>query len=288
MRLGAHMSIAGGIYLAIERGKEIDCESIQILTKSNRQWAAKPLTEEDINNFKETREKIKSIRPIFAHTAYLINLGAHDKELEKKSIDAMAIEIDRTEDLGLEYLVHHPGSNTGIEVGETEEDCLKRIAKNLNFLFEKTQKYKSIVCLETMAGQGANLGQKFEHLREIINQIKQKKRIGVCFDTCHAYGAGYDFTTEKKYNEMWDEFDDIIGLNYLYCFHLNDSEKDLSSNVDRHTHIGEGKIGKKPFGFFLNDERFMEHPGVLETPKKAKDMADDIRNLKVLRSLITK
>ena len=282
------MSIAGGIFKAIERGDEIDCESIQIFTKSNRQWAAKPLTDDDIKTFKETRKEIKNIWPIFSHTSYLINLGAHNPETLQKSIDSMEIEINRAESLGLEYIVLHPGTATGKEEGETEEDVLKRIANNLNILFKKTSGYKSKVCLETMAGQGNNVGYKFEHLKLIIDQIKDKNRIGVCFDTCHVFAAGYDFLTEKSYNKMWDEFDNIIGLNYLFIFHLNDSEKELGSRVDRHTHIGQGKIGKKPFGFFLNDERFKDHPGILETPKNSKDTTNDIMNLNVLRSLIIK
>jgi deoxyribonuclease-4 len=190
--------------------------------------------------------------------------------------------------LGLEYIVLHPGTATGIDEDETEEDALKRIANNLNNLFKKTPNYKSIVCLETMAGQGNNVAYNFEQLKFIIDQIKDKNRIGVCFDTCHAFAAGYDFTTEKKYNQMWDEFDEIVGLKYLYTFHLNDSENELGSNVDRHTHIGQGKIGKEPFAFFLNDERFKNHAGVLETPKKATDTKNDVMNLKVLRSLIKK
>jgi deoxyribonuclease-4 len=288
MRLGAHMSIAGGLFKAIESGDEINCESIQIFTKSNRQWAAKPLTEEDIKSFKEKRKKIKNIWPIFSHTSYLINLGASNPETLKKSIDSMAIELERAESLGLEYIVLHPGTATGIDEDETEEDALKRIANNLNNLFKKTPNYKSIVCLETMAGQGNNVAYNFEQLKFIIDQIKDKNRIGVCFDTCHAFAAGYDFTTEKKYNQMWDEFDEIVGLKYLYTFHLNDSENELGSNVDRHTHIGQGKIGKEPFAFFLNDERFKNHAGVLETPKKATDTKNDVMNLKVLRSLIKK
>lgn len=282
------MSIAGGIFKAIERGNEIDCESIQIFTKSNRQWAAKPLTDDDLNTFKETRKATKNIWPIFSHTSYLINLGAHNPETLLKSIDSMEIEINRTESLGLEYIVLHPGTATGKEEGETEEDALKRIANNLNILFKKTSEYKSIVCLETMAGQGNNVGYKFEHLKLIIDQIKDKNRIGICFDTCHVFAAGYDFLTEKSYNKMWDEFDNTIGLEYLFVFHLNDSENELGSRVDRHTHIGQGKIGKKPFGFFLNDKRFNDYPGILETPKNSKDTTNDVKNLKILRSLIIK
>ncbi len=288
MRTGAHISIAGGIFKAIERGNEITCESIQIFTKSNRQWAAKPLTDVDINTFKEIRKETKSIWPIFSHTSYLINLGAHNPETLQKSIDSMEIEMDRAESLGLEYIVLHPGTATGKEEGETEEDALKRIADNLNMLFKKTLEYKSKVCLETMAGQGNNVGYKFEHLKFIIDQIKDKNRIGVCFDTCHVFAAGYDFLTEKSYNKMWDEFDNIIGLDYLYIFHFNDSENELDSRVDRHTHIGQGKIGKKPFGFFLNDKRFKDYPGILETPKNSKDATNDVKNLKILRSLIIK
>ncbi|MHA1301560.1 MAG: deoxyribonuclease IV, partial [Candidatus Helarchaeota archaeon] len=283
MRLGAHMPIGGGIYKSIERGYKIGCESIQIFTKSNRQWKAKPLSDEDIDKFIETKKKFKDkIFPIFAHTSYLINLAAPDTEIYEKSLDAMLIEMQRAEALKLPYLVLHPGSHldkknpiTGLEKG------IKRIAKAINKLHKQTEGFKVVICLETMAGQGTNIGKKFEEIADIIKLIDDDSRIGVCFDTCHSFAAGYDIRTEKAYNKTWEEFDNIIGLVRLKVFHINDSQALLAKRKDRHEHIGKGKIGKAGFKLLLNDPRFKNYAGVLETPK-GKDLAEDVENLKVL------
>jgi len=167
---------------------------------------------------------------------------------------------------------------------KTKQEALNQIANQLNKLIESTKPSNVIILLETTAGQGKGLGNKFHHFKTIIDKIQNKKRIGICFDTAHSFAAGYDFTTKKKYDGILNEFDDIIGLNYLFAFHLNDTDKSCGSRVDRHTHIGQGKIGKAPFGFFINDEKFKDMPGILETPK-GKDMKEDIMNLKILKSL---
>ena len=287
MRLGAHMSVAGGKYMALERGKELGCESIQVFIRSVRSWSAKPLDKKDIDDFLKKKEELKEeIWPIISHNSYLINLASIDKEKLEKSYNAMLDELIKADQLGIEYENMHPGV---IPISDknaiSKKEALIQIANQLNELIDETKGSKVKILLETTAGQGKGLGNKFHHLATIIDKIKDKNRIGVCFDTAHSFAAGYDFTTKKKYDEMWNEFDDIIGLKFLFAFHLNDTEKDLGSRVDRHTHIGQGKIGKEPFGFLLNDDRFRDHPGILETPK-GKDIKEDVMNLKILRSLI--
>ncbi len=287
MRLGAHMSVTGGKYMALERGKELGCETIQVFIRSVRSWSAKPLVQSDIEDFLKKKEELKEeIWPIISHNSYLINLASIDNEKLEKSYSAMLDELIKADQLGIEYENMHPGVIPMSDKEEiTKDEALNQIANQLNQLMVETSDSKVRILLETTAGQGKGLGNKFHHIKTIIDKIKEKIRIGVCFDTAHSFAAGYDFTTKKKYNEMWNEFDDIIGLKYLFAFHLNDTEKDLGSRVDRHAHIGQGKIGKEPFGFFLNDDRFRDHPGILETPK-GKDMKEDVMNLKVLRALI--
>ena len=276
------MFITGGLHKAIAAGEELNCETIQLFTKSNRSWNAKPLNEADIEKFLQKCSET-SISPIFAHNTYLINLSATDLNVLEKSQNGMKMEIERAEQLQLPFTVLHPGSH----LGAGEDKGLQKVADNLRKLLTETEGYKVRVLLETTAGQGTNLGYKFEHLATLIKLIDYPDRIGTCFDTCHAFAAGYDFRTEKGYEEVIASFDSIIGLDTLYAFHLNDAQNDLGSRVDRHEHIGKGKIGKEGFKYFLNDPRFKDHPAVLETPK-GKDYKEDVMNLKVLRSLIIK
>lgn len=276
--LGAHMSIAGGIHLAIERGESIGCTAIQIFTKSNRQWHAKPITDEEAIAFKNAW-KSSSIQSVIAHASYLINIGSSNHEIEKKSVNALELEIKRCAALDIPYLVLHPGSRTDTN----EESCLAKISDNLNKLLTKTS--DCTILLEIMAGQGTSVGYSFEHLAQIIKNIDHKNRVGVCLDTCHAFAAGYDFGTKKTYNLMWEQFDKIIGINKLKAIHINDSQKDIGSRVDRHTDIGKGKIGFKAFELLFNDPRFFDIPKVLETPKD--DLSDDKRNMEKLIDLLT-
>lgn len=288
MRLGAHMMVSGGKYKAIERGLSINCETIQIFIRNVRGWKSKPLVQKEIDQFLEFKSKSeKKLWPIFSHNSYLINLATSDEEKLNKSYEAMLDELIKADQLQLDYVVIHPGTYNYEDKNESKETGLNRISEQLNKLLTDTKVSKVKVLLETVAGQGHNLGRKFHHLKTIIGKIIDKNRIGVCFDTCHSFASGYDFTSKKGYNEMWDEFESVVGLKYLYAFHLNDSENELGSRIDRHAHIGQGKIGKDPFGFFLNDDRFAELPGVLETPKD-KEMKEDAMNLKTLRSLIKK
>ncbi len=285
MRLGAHMSISGGKHLALVRGKEIGCGSIQVFIRNVRGWSSKPLEQNEIDKFLKKRKDIKDIWPIITHNSYLINLASLDPDKLEKSYNAMLDELIKAEQLKIEYANMHPGVILKENQDLSPEEAMNQITEQLNRLINATKNSKVRILLEMTAGQGKSLGHKFEHMKYMIDRIKDKSRIGVCFDTCHSFAAGYDFTTKKKYNDMWNEFDDLIGLDYLFAFHLNDSEKGLGSRIDRHSHIGQGKIKKEPFGFFINDDRFKNHPGILETPK-SKDMKEDIMNLAILKSLI--
>lgn len=282
--LGAHMSIAGGFEKAIERGTSIGCTTIQVFTKSNRQWHAKPITEEQAEAFRAA-VKGSDIHPIVAHATYLINIGSSDKALEKKSIKAVIDELERCNMLGIPYLVLHPGSR----LKSSEEECLERIAKNLDAIFEADAGNTKIL-LETMAGQGSSMCHTFEQIATIRKHSVHKQRIGVCLDTCHAFAAGYDFTTPHGYKAMWDEFDSAIGLNHLYAIHINDSMKGLGSHVDRHEDIGKGKIGLEAFEMLFNDPRFFDVPKILETPenKQEKDILKDYaRNMHTIKRLLS-
>lgn len=276
------MSIAGGVELAPERGGSVGCEIIQLFTKSSNQWAAKPLTEKDVSLFKENLKKHR-IRTAFAHDSYLINLASPEAALHKKSLAAFIHELERAEALGLMALVFHPGSH--MEKGE--ESALKKISDSVNQAHLKTPGFKVLTCFENAAGQGTNVGYRFEHLAQLIERVEDKKRVGVCLDTQHAFAAGYDLRTEEGYEKVFGEFEKIVGVKWLKAFHLNDSKKGLGSRVDRHEHIGKGELGLIPFRCLMNDPRFKDHPMSLETPK-GPDLKEDVMNLATLRKLIQK
>jgi deoxyribonuclease-4 len=286
MRIGAHMSVSGGKYMALERARELGCEALQVFIRNVRGWKSGPLKQKEIDDFISKKEELKDeIWPIISHNSYLVNLASLDKEKLENSYNAMIDELTKVDQLDIEYENMHLGVIPIINKKEiTKEEALNQIADQLNRLMDAIKSSKTIILIETTAGQGKGLGNKFHHLKILIEKIQNKKRIGICFDTAHSFAAGYDFTSKKKYEDMWNEFDDVIGLKYLYAFHLNDTDKDCGSRVDRHTHIGQGKIGKEPFGFFINDERFKDIPGILETPKGNDDKLD-IMNLKTLKSL---
>ncbi|MBC7258601.1 MAG: deoxyribonuclease IV [Chloroflexi bacterium] len=279
-RLGAHMSIAGGVDRAIQRGHSIGCEAIQIFTKSNNQWRAAPLTDETLERFHANR-RATGIAPIVGHDAYLINLASPNPELWRKSVDAFVDEMERAGRMGLPYLVTHPGAHTGAG----EEAGLRRVAQALDEIHERTAHVPTRILLETTAGAGSTLGGSFEQLAEIIAQTRHPERIGVCFDTCHAFAAGYDLRTPEAYAATFDAFDRILGLHRLRVFHLNDSKRELGSRADRHEHIGQGFLGLEAFRLLVNDPRFADRPMILETPK-GPDMAEDVENLRVLRALM--
>jgi len=272
------MSIGGGFFKALLRGKELECTTIQIFTKNSNQWYAKELTSEDVVKFKNTQKETK-IKPVVTHDSYLINVGSKDKELLKKSQESLLLELTRTERLGAHYLVMHPGSNP------VEKDGIKRIADSLNWVHQKTPKYKAMICLETTAGQGNTLGWRFEQIAQIIGLVEEKDRLGVCYDTSHTFAAGYDIRDKKAYDKTLGEFDKIIGTKRIKVFHLNDSKKDLGTRVDRHEHIGVGFIGLEAFEILMNDSKFTNIPKIIETPKVENW---DRKNLKLLRGLVKK
>jgi deoxyribonuclease-4 len=279
--LGAHVSIAGGVFNAPYNGKESTCEVVQIFTKSSNQWRAKPLTDEDAEKF-IAAQKETGVTVVCAHDSYLINLASADKALYEKSYRAFFEEMHRCDLLHVPNLVMHPGSH----VGSGEEAGIQRIANSFNRMFDDDPDGEVTICLETTAGQGTNLGYSFEQLAQIVDKVENKSRLGICLDTCHIFTAGYPIGTEKDYRATMKAFDRVLGLKNLRIIHVNDSKKGFGSKVDRHEHIGKGAIGKKPFGFFLNDPKLAKVPKILETPKTSA--ADDIRNLKVLRSLVAK
>lgn len=282
--IGAHMSIAGGVEQAPLRGRDVGCACIQIFTKSNRQWAARPLKAEEIEGFKRNCTEV-GIAPALGHDCYLINLGAADRVVWRKSFDCLLVELQRSEQLGLLGLVFHPGAHSGAG----EKAGLRRIIRSVDKLLEKTKGSNVKMLVETTAGQGTNVGYRFEHLAEIITSVKHTSRMGVCYDTCHTFAAGYDIRTEDAYQRTMEEFDKVVGLSRICAFHFNDSKNDLGSGVDRHQHIGHGKLGKDPFRLILLDPRFKSVPKILETPKGKRGRTDwDVVNLNLLRRLAGK
>jgi deoxyribonuclease IV len=278
--LGAHMSIAGGVDKSLLLGKTVDCHAIQIFTKSSRQWAAKPYTREEIELFDFNRQAT-GITTVIAHDSYLLNLGSPDVTLRERSIAAFIDELERCEILRVSNLVTHPGSH----LGAGEDEGIKTIARSLDEVHQTCPGYKTKVTLEITSGQGSNLGYRFDQIRKMIDATRESDRLRVCFDTEHAFAAGYDIRTKEGYERTFAEFDETIGLEMLAAFHLNDSKKEFNSRVDRHEHIGKGHIGVEAFRFLLNDKRFWGLPMCLETPK-GPDLKEDKENLAVLRSLI--
>jgi deoxyribonuclease-4 len=276
------MSVAGGYYRAAEAGKRVGCDCIQIFTKNNNQWRARPIAPDDAQRFRQTVSELGLQHPI-AHDSYLINLAAPDDELWRKSIDAFIDELQRAELLGLAYVVAHPGAYTS----SSEEVGLARIVAALDEVHSQTRGLKVRALLETTAGQGTNLGWRFEHLATILAGVRDPERLGVCLDTCHVFAAGYPLASTNDYQATFKALENLIGLEQIKAFHLNDSQRELGSRVDRHAHIGEGKLGLDPFRHLLNDERFAETPMYLETPKGQEDGVDlDAKNLATLRGLI--
>jgi len=274
------MSISGGVDRALLRGESVGCRVIQIFTKNSNQWKAGKLSGEEIERFRLNSLK-SGISDVVAHDSYLINLASPKDNLRLKSFEAFLIEMERCRDLGIRSLVMHPGSHTG----SGEDKGLKTIASQLNNVLNATKGWDVDILLETTAGQGTNLGYKFEHLSYIMGNVDQHERLKVCFDTCHAFAAGYDISDKNGYHRTMDHFDEVIGLNRLVLFHVNDSKKGLGSRVDRHEHLGAGKLGKDIFRLIMNDGRFINIPKILETPK-GKEMEEDRVNLALLRSLV--
>ncbi len=277
--IGAHMSVAGGLHKAVDAANALGLETLQLFTKNANQWACKPLAEADVKQFRSaiTQSKLKFAT---AHDSYLINLAAPGDDLYRKSIEAFVDELERAEALGLTYLVTHPGAHTG----SGEEAGIARVVAALDEVHSRCAGFKVKVLLETTAGQGTTLGHRFEHLALMRKRVKDRKRLGICLDTCHIFAAGYPLGTEAEYTATFQEFDDVIGLSHLKLFHLNDSVKGLGCRVDRHAGIGLGQIGSEPFRWLMHDARFDKLPMILETPKEDDaGIAMDPVNLGVLR-----
>jgi len=270
--LGAHMSIAGGLEKALLRGHTLGCTTIQLFTKSSNQWKERFLEETEIQLFREVKEET-GIDPVISHASYLINLASPDEEIYRKALDAMVCEIRRCEQLGIDYIVLHPGFHKGC--GET---CgIVRIAGALDTIHADTAGAKVRIALETTAGQGTALGGNLEHLARIIERVKEDSRLVFCLDTCHTFVAGYDLRTRQDYLDLFREIDDTVGRERLRVIHLNDSKREIGSRVDRHENIGEGMIGEGLFRLIMRDEFLEGVPKIIETP-------GDIENLQLLKS----
>ena len=281
MKFGAHMSTGGGVWKALERGRGIHCEVVQFFVKNNMQWFGKPHAPDDLAQYANALNQC-GFTCVFGHTGYLINLGAAASDNREKSIKSLIQEIQFATDLGLPFLVMHPGAH----LGAGEEAGFKQIVAGLNEVFRATKSSPVRIALENTAGQGSCLGHKMSHLAAIYDSVDRPERLGVCLDTAHFFAAGYDIRTEKGWNAALNELDSTVGLKEVLAFHLNDSKTDLGSRVDRHAGIGQGKIGREAFRHIINDPRFTNHPGCLETPK-GKDLKEDVENLAILRSLLT-
>ncbi|WMJ74799.1 deoxyribonuclease IV [Cytophagaceae bacterium ABcell3] len=274
MMIGAHCSISGGLEKACEEAEKLNMDCIQIFTKNQRQWRERAVTNEEADRFRKSMQKA-GIKKAFSHTTYLINLAAQDEEIRKKSIISLAAELIRCDALGLSYTVLHPGSNKYV----SEEEAIQKIAEGLKVVIQHTAGLKSMVLLENTAGQGAFIGRSFAQIKKIMN-LANEERLGMCFDTCHAFAAGYDIRTFQGCEATFNEIEQTVGLRNLKAFHLNDSKGALGSNLDRHENIGQGQIGTEAFKYIM--QHFPDHPKVIETPKK-EEM--DAVNLSLLRKM---
>ena len=272
--VGAHVSTKGGVQNAPLNAEAIGAKAFALFTKNQRQWHAKPLTEENIEGFKANLARVGiAPRHVLPHDSYLINLGHPEAEGLKKSRDAFLDEMQRCMQLGLELLNFHPGSHLK---KESEDDCLSRVAESINLALQQTEGVTAVI--ETTAGQGTNVGYRFEHLARIIEQVDDQSRVGVCIDTCHIFVAGYDLRTAEACEQTFAEFDSVVGFDYLRGVHLNDSKPPLGARVDRHQSLGKGEIGWEAFRYIMNDARFDDIPMVLETVDESI-WAEEIRAL---------
>jgi deoxyribonuclease-4 len=276
------MSIAGGLHKALERGASIGCETIQLFTRNSNRWKSKPRTEQELEQFREVMTTT-GIEPVVAHAIYLINMGSPDGSIRAKSNDGFAEELDRCQEAGIPYLVIHPGSHrgSGLDLG------ISRIAAGIKQAYQERPNCKVVTLLENTAGQGDTIGRNLEELAQLYEAIDLPEKIGYCLDTAHALASGYDLRSEEGYHALFERFEALLGLERLFCFHLNDSMADVGEERDRHEQIGKGHLGLEAFRMLLNDPRFKDYPMLLETPK-SQDMHEDVENLALLRSLIKK
>ncbi len=279
--IGAHQSIAGGLYRALLRGREAGCATVQVFLRSNLAWKAGRFTEKDAERFAQTQAQT-GITPVVAHNCYLVNLASRDPKTLSRSTEATIGELERAEVLGIPYLVMHPGAHLGAGV----RAGLRKIARGIDRAVAASGSKRVRILLETTAGQGTVLGSRFEELAEVVALSRFTERLGVCYDTCHTFAAGYDIRTPEAYEKTIREFDRILSIGKLLCFHFNDALYDLGSRRDRHTHIGRGKLGESAFAQVLNDTRFASVPKIIETPKGTRRGRPwDVINLEALRRL---
>ncbi len=280
VKFGAHMSTGGGVWKALERGAGIGCEVVQLFVKNNMQWLGRPYGPDDIARYANelAGEKFSCV---FGHTGYLINLGGAAGPNRDRSIQSLIQEINLATQLGLPFLVLHPGAH----LGAGDESGITQIVAGLDEVFRATKDAPVRIALENTAGQGSCLGHRIAHIGAIYGRVERPERLGVCLDTAHFFEAGYDLRTPQVWDAAIGEVETMVGLKEILAFHLNDSKTDLASRVDRHAGIGQGKIGKEAFRHIVNDERFANHPGCLETPK-SPDLHEDVENLSILRSLV--
>ena len=275
--IGAHLSTKGGLHTVFERAAALNVSAVALFAKNSNQWKGKELTDDDCALFAEKR----IVKPVFTHASYLINLATTNEEFHKKSIAALIDELDRAERLGIRAVVLHPGAH----MGAGAEQAIAQIARSFDRIHAAIPNHKVVTLLETSAGQGSCVGCTFDELGKIMKSVDDRRRLGVCFDTCHVFASGYDLRTRDAYDRSIEQLDRHVGMKNVGLFHLNDSKKELGSRVDRHEHIGDGHLGLDAFRFLLNDERFRGIPKLLETPKKIEHESDR-RNLRTLRSLI--
>jgi deoxyribonuclease-4 len=278
MRFGFHVSISGGFSLAVQRAHELGCTTMQIFSRNPRGWTVKPLDKDDIAEFKRLREQY-DIGPVFIHTNYLINLASPKPDLYERSIEQFVIDLERTEHLGAEYLVTHLGSASG----QDPAWMIDRVAHALNMAM-KLHTPKATILLENTAGEKGDVGYTFEQVNEVISRLNDTDKIGICYDTCHGFAAGYDIRTKQGVDAVAKKIEETVGLKRLKGMHLNDCLRDFGSRVDRHWHIGDGKIGEDGFRAIVNHKAFRDVPKIMETPKETEE--DDPRNMKKVRSLI--
>lgn len=275
--IGAHISTKGGLHTVFDRASEIDASAVALFAKNSNQWKGKVMSDDDVALFASKR----TVRPVLTHASYLINLATTNEEFHRKSIAAMIDELDRAERLGIHAVVLHPGAH----MGAGADGGIEQIARSLDQIHAAIPNHKVVTLLETAAGQGSCVGCTFEELGQLLALVDDKSRVGVCFDTCHVFAAGYEIRTRDGYERTIDELDRFVGIGNVGAFHLNDSKKPLGSRVDRHEHIGDGQIGLDAFRFLLNDARFRGIPKLIETPKPVEHESDR-KNLTLLRSLI--
>lgn len=278
--LGVHVSTSGGVITAFDRAEKLGINTFQLFVKNNKQWLVPPLEDSVAEAFRKRRKEWNK-GPIVAHACYLLNLGSGNPEIQEKSRLSFAQEWLRAEKLGVDHLIFHPGSHTGLG----EEIGIQNVVEGLNNLHKAYPKVKCKTVIEITAGMGSSLGTSFQQLAQILKGVKDKKRMGICLDTCHMLASGYDIRTEAAWNATFEEFDRVVGFKWLVCIHTNDSKKGLGSRVDRHEHIGKGEVGIDGFRMLMNDPRFRHIPKILETPKD-DEMTEDFENLAILRGLI--